>query len=433
MKHKKTGIVIARVLAGKMEVTNQALFILALGILIIAAIVIKSRLKQIGLPSNIGFIALGFCIKFLDYKFHFLAENINTVFNMLMKLGVIVLLFEVGLESKLRELIQQLRQASLIWIFDITVSGFSGFAVSYWIFHNGLIPSLFVAAALTATSVGISVGIWKETGNLQSKNGRLLLDVAELDDISGIIIMALIIAIAPVLQHSGNGGILLPALKTLGRELLKLFGFGALCFLFSRLSHKPDPMIVMVGTTFIFAALAGFLGFSVAIGAFFAGLIYSRDPKALKMETSFNAIYDFFVPFFFIGIGLSMDIASIGTGALLGIILLVAAAGGKILAVASPTLLMRGRQAALLLGLSMVPRAEIAVIIMEKGLSLGKWAVPPKLFSAVVVVSLVTTIAVPIILRILLKKWPQMGVNNFSSAVSSHQLGFSDNLSFHIL
>lgn len=402
-----------------MEVTNQTLLILALGILTIAAIAIKSRSKRIGLPSNTGFIVLGFFIKFLDYKFHFLTENIDAVFQLLMKLGVIVLLFEVGLESKLRELIRQLRKASLIWIFDITVSGFSGFAVSYWLLQNGLIPSFFVAAALTATSVGISVGVWKETGNLQSKNGRLLLDVAELDDISGIIIMALIVAIAPVLRQTGSGEILIPTLKTLGIEMLKLFGFGALCFLFSkyvekrytslfsRLAHKPDPMIVMLGTTFIFAALAGFLGFSVAIGAFFAGLIYSRDPKALKMETSFNAIYDFFVPFFFIGIGLSMDIESIGSGIIIGLILAAVAAGGKIIGVASPSLALRGRKPALLLGLSMVPRAEIAVIIMEKGLSLGEWAVPPALFSAIVVVSLVTTIIIPVILRFLLRRWPQ--------------------------
>lgn len=402
-----------------MGFSDQSLFILALGIFIILAIILKSRLKKIGLPSNIGFIALGFLVRFLDSKLGFLSQNIESVFEILMKLGIIVLLFEIGLESNLEGLLRQLRAASAIWTVDVSVSGFSGFAISYWLCGNDVIPSLFVAAALTATSVGISVGVWKETGSLQSKNGRLLLDIAELDDISGIILMALIFALSPVLKNSENGNILIASVETLGLEIGKLLGFGGICFLFSkyvekpytsffkRLAHRPDPMITMVGTTFMFAALAGFLGFSVAIGAFFAGLIYSRDPEALRMETSFNTLYDFFVPFFFIGIGLSMEVSTIGTGLIIGLILLIAAVGGKILAVASASRIFRGKRASLLLGLSMVPRAEIAVIIMEKGLSLGKWAVTPTLFSAMVVISLVTTMSIPVILRVLLRRWPQ--------------------------
>lgn len=408
---------------GMLGFSDQALFILALGVFVIAAIMIKTRLKALGLPSNIGFIALGFLVRFLDSKFGFLSARIEAIFHILMKLGVIVLLFEVGLESNLGGLLKQLRQASYIWLADVTISGASGFAVSYWLCGNAFIPSLFVAAALTATSVGISVGVWKETGNLQSKNGRLLLDIAELDDISGIVLMALIFALAPVLKSPESGSFALKTVKTLGIEIVKLLGFGTVCFLFSkyiekpytsffkRLSHKPDPMIVMLGTAFIFAALAGFLKFSVAIGAFFAGLIYSRDPEALKMETSFSAIYDFFVPFFFIGIGLSMEVGSIGTGIIAGGVLLIAAIGGKIAAVATSANIFRGKRAALLLGLSMVPRAEIAIIIMEKGLSLGNWAVSSSLFSAIVVVSLVTTMIIPVVLRFLLQRWPQSKKN----------------------
>ena len=406
-----------------MDFFHQSLFILALGVFIIAAIFMKSRLKAVGLPSNIGFIALGFFVRFLDSRFGFLNANIETVFQILMKLGVIALLFEVGLESNLRGLLGQLRRAAFIWAADVAVSGFTGFAVAYWLLGQGFIPSLFVACALTATSVGIGVGVWKETNSLDSDNGRLLVDIAELDDISGIVLMALVFGLAPVLKNAEGNKIVAEGFKTFGIEIGKLIAFGGFCFLFSkyiekpftgffkRLTHGPDPMIVMVGTTFIIASVAGFIGFSVAIGAFFAGLIFSRDPKAVRLETSFDALYDFFVPFFFIGIGLSMEVSTITLGLIAGAVLLIAGFGGKLLAIGGATLALKGKQAALLLGLSMIPRAEIAIIVMEKGKSLGDWAVPPSLFSGVVVVSLVTSLVVPAVLRKLLGNWPQKSSN----------------------
>jgi Kef-type K+ transport system membrane component KefB len=397
-----------------MDVLHQSILILSLGLFIITAILLKSRLKAIGVPANIGFIALGFLVRFADSRFGFLNEEIETVFIILMRLGVIALLFEVGLESNLHGLLAQLRKAVFIGISGVLISGFTGFAVSYWLLGEGLVPSLFVGSALTATSVGFAVSVWKSSGKLNSPRGRLLVDIAELDDISGIVLMALVIGVAPVLKEAGKGSIAGVALKTVAIEIGKLIAFGGFCFLFSkyvekpftsffkRLTHGPDPMIVMVGTTFIIASVAGFIGFSVAIGAFFAGLIFSRDPKAVRMEASFDTLYDFFVPFFFIGIGLSMEVSTISVGLLAGALLLLPAIGGKLLAIGGPAWAIDGKKSALLLGVSMIPRAEIAIIVMERGKSLGAWAVPPSLFSGVVVVSLVTTLIIPFVLRRLL-------------------------------
>jgi Kef-type K+ transport system membrane component KefB len=166
-------------------------------------------------------------------------------------------------------------------------------------------------------------------------------------------------------------------------------------------------MIMVIGIGFIIAAVAGLMGFSVAIGAFFAGLVFSRDPRAVRMEESFTPLYEFFTPFFFIGIGLSIDPTMLITALGLGFILLIAAVLGKVIGAGGPAFLTLGSTGSLLLGVSMVPRAEIAMVIMERGYKLGDWAVPPEVFGAMAVVSAATCLISPVILRLLLKRWPQ--------------------------
>ena len=113
---------------------------------------------------------------------------------------------------------------------DVLLSGGLGYAVCYFVLGWKFIPSLFVAAALTATSVGISVGVWQNAGALKSPTGELLIDVAELDDISGIVLMALLFALAPVLKNDTAASLWPMVAETGGFILLKLLVFGAFCF-----------------------------------------------------------------------------------------------------------------------------------------------------------------------------------------------------------
>jgi len=409
---------------GSIEQMREPLVILLIGGLVVIAIFASSCLKKLGLPSLIGLLLLGILIRFIDSRTGALTRRAETIFNTLSRLGVICLLFRIGLESDLKGLLKQLKHASFIWIFDVSLSGFSGFAASHWILGFGMIPSLFSGIALTATSVGIAVNVWQETGRIDSKNGKLLIDVAELDDISGVVIIALLFGIAPHLRE-GAGVSLLPQIgRSFGLEILKLLGFGGFCYFFSRFVERkftlflrkmergPGPMISIAGTAIIMAALAGILGFSEAIGAFFAGLVFSRDPNAVKMETSFEAIYELLVPFFFIGIGLSIEPSALESSVVAGAALLLFAIAGKYIGAGGASLAFTGWGGALLLGTSMVPRAEIAMIIMLKGKSLGKWAVPPELFGAMAVVSMASCVVMPVVLRALLKSMPEDGSVN---------------------
>lgn len=394
-----------------------ALLILLFGGIIVITNLMRGGLKRANIPSLAGFIVLGIIIRLVDAQAGFLTEEFSNIFDFLAEVGIILLLFRVGLESNLSGLRRQLKQASIIWLSNIVFSGILGYIVAYFVFELTLIQSLFIAIALTATSVAISVGVWHEARAIKSPTGQLLVDLAEMDDVSGIFLMTILFSVAPVLRGSAQGSLLPTIFAVIGLSLVKFIGYGAACMAFSRfvephltgflkrLLPVPGQTVALAGFAFIIAALAGLIGFSVAIGAFFAGLIFSRDPQAVKLDTPFTILYDFIAPFFFINIGLLIDPSSLNAAAPMVLILLGIAIIGKVVGTGGPALLTSKWTTALLLGVSMVPRAEIAMVIMHRGLNLGEWAVPKEVFSSMVLMSLITAIIVPVSLHVMLKRW----------------------------
>jgi Kef-type K+ transport system membrane component KefB len=312
---------------------HLSLLILLFGILIVAAILLKTWLSRIGIPPMIGYLALGLALR--------------------------------------------------------------------------------LVADQTATSVGIPAKVWSDEKKLDTPQGELFLDVAELDDVSGVILMSLLFSILPLL-HSGSGesGLVLVTIKNLGLFALKLVAFAGACFLFSRYLEErftgylrkkesgPDLMLVVVGTGVVIAAVAGLLEFSAAIGAFFAGLAFSRDPQRVKVDAAFSSIYDLFTPFFFIGIAMRMAPSAISSSMLLALlVLLIAAVVGKIIGTCLPAWRTLGSAGALVIGISMVPRAEITMLIMQRAHESGGGVISENTYSAMILVSAITCVAVPFLLR----------------------------------
>ncbi len=404
---------------------DYPVLILLTGAVVAVAIPVKGVLERTPVPPLVGFLLMGLGLRLADDHWGLLGTGALDVFRYLAKVGVVMLLFRIGLESNLRGLLAQLRRASLVWVADVAISGTLAFWAAYSLLGMTLLTSLVVATAMTATSVGISVAVWERANALDSPDGELLIDVAELDDISAVILMALLFAVLPMIRTEGLDWDLLPVVgRTAGIFLAKLVGFGGLCALFAhfleepmtrsfrRICPRPNLMLLVVGIGLIFAALAGMLGFSLAIGAFFAGLVFSRDPESVKLEAAVLPLYALFTPFFFIGIGLDLDPGSLTAAATAGGILLLVAVGAKLVADGLPVAALRGAKAGVLLGVSMVPRAEISMIIMHKGLRLGDWAVTPRAFGAAVVVSAGTCMIVPLVVRSLLERWPRKGEEN---------------------
>ncbi len=400
---------------------NSSLIIFVVGAIIVVNIFIKSCCEKLRIPALVGYMVLGFLLAAGDAQIGLLSAQNRDILVFLADIGVIALLFRIGLESNIHGLIKQLRSASIIWVVNVALSGLAGFAAAYYLLRLELIPSLFTGIALTATSVGISVAAWKDAGRLSSPEGELLLDVAELDDISSIMLMAVLFGVVPVLRSGSNDELFAQLLVQIGFIAAKLICFGAICLLAARYLEKKitgffgtmnsyiEPMLTVLGTGFIIAALAGFLDFSLAIGAFFAGLIFSLDKRAVKIDASFDSLYELFAPFFFIGIGLHIDPHSLTAAGGIGLLLLAAAIVGKVAGVAAPCLLSTGGAGAVVLGISMIPRAEIAMVVMQRGLAMGVWAVPGELYSAMVLICAVTCLASPIVVKKSISRLPSSG------------------------
>jgi Kef-type K+ transport system membrane component KefB len=398
--------------------------ILGLGVLVILALLLRWGLQSLSLPAIVGFLAMGVALAWINNLWTLFGHETESVLEFLGAIGVIVLLFRVGIESDLHELLIQLPKAAMLWLPNMALSGIPGYLVTRYLLDYGVIPSLFVAIALTATSVGVSVAVWEETKKLNSKEGGLLLDTAELDDISGVALMALLFSVAPALKTiygpgpaTGNPDISIEIAKVAILFLLKLFIFVGLVLLCGKyleqplahsarkLGSQPILLVLVLGLGLVIAGAAGLAGLSLPIGALFSGLLFSRHRQSYGIEPSYQLVYAIFVPFFFINIGYKIDPSIIGGALGLGAVLVIVAIIGKIIGIAVTGWRYTGLAGIMLIGVSMVPRAEITMVVIERGHQLGEWAVPDKLYAAMVLVSAVTCLGATVFLHWALRKW----------------------------
>lgn len=403
------------------------LIVITIGGILVMALLLKGAFSRLRLPSLVGYILLGLAIGLINHRWPFLSEEALSIFDFMEKIGVIALLFSVGLKSDPEKLLGHLRGASLLWVGNVLVSWTFAYVAARWL-GFGPLPGFLAGVALTATSVGVPSGVWESSGAIETDDGQLFIEVAELDDISGIIFVAILFALLPELGKSLNnvggfetmnlsGSLLFEVLKKAGFVLGKLIAFGMCCFLFALFLEKPvisifsasesstDAVISIVGLGIIIAGFAGLLGFSVAIGGFFAGLALSRNSDAVINRTPYMTVRDLFVPFFFVGIGLGVEISSLSNALVPGMVLLGVAFAGKLVGTAGPALLFSETGNAFTIGLSMVPRAEITMIIMAHGRLMGDWAVTRGLYSAMVFVVLGTCILTPPLLSRAIQRW----------------------------
>jgi Kef-type K+ transport system membrane component KefB len=396
---------------------------LLVALAILAAMLITKGARKIGIPPSVGFLLFGVGLRALDSQLDLVSEDSAALLALLGELGVAALLFRVGLESDMKNLLAQLPRALLVWVCDVGLSATFGFVVA-WLWGLELVPSLFVAVAFSATSIGLSVAVWEDARALSTPLGGLLVDVAELDDISAVLLTSLIIVIAPAL-HSAGGFEAATLGWAVGGTFLRILVFGVGCWLFSRYLERrltrlfvhrhvdsmpsgPTPVLFLVGTGFAIAALAGMLGLSIAVGALFAGLMFSRDPEAVRVEHSFEPIHALFTPFFFLDIGFAVDVGVLGGAAFLALILLAPAVLGKLLGVGGIVAKAQGWRVGTLMGVSMIPRAEIALVVARLGNRLGDWAVSDALYGAIVLISVTTAVVAPLVLQRMFKAWPEL-------------------------
>lgn len=342
---------------------------------------------------------------------------------LLAEIGVILLLFEVGLESDMRALMAVGRSAMLVAVLGVLAPIGLGYAVSAWFLPQAAwYAHLFAGATLAATSVGITARVLKDIRKMHTKEARIILGAAVVDDVLGLIILAVVSGIITSISSGAGAEIsLVPVLIIVFKSLAFLVGavvvggYVAKTVLDLGAKAKVGGMAVVlsIGHCFSLAGLAELVGLAPIVGAFAAGLVLREEyfsgytnMKHEKFEEIISPISQILVPVFFVVMGLKVELQSFAD---LGVLqfaaaLSLAAILGK--QVCSLGVLEKGLNRAAI-GVGMIPRGEVGLIFAKIGAGLmvaGHPVFGPETFSAMVVMVMVTTLATPPLLKMLFAK-----------------------------
>ena len=328
-------------------------------------------------PALLGWVPEGSLIEFIS------------------ELGAIFLLFMVGLETRLEDIIKVGKEAFIVAVVGAIIPFFGGYYYGLYIGFSQ-VSALFLGAALVATSVGITARVMQELEALSRPYSRIILGAAVIDDIEGLIVLAIVSGIA----NTGSvetGSII--------KLVLISFAFvgGAMALVpFVRripINKLPfqSPLGVSISFGLAMATLASYIGLAPIVGAFMAGMVMAELREEYSLEESIHAIESFLAPIFFAYMGVQLDLAALGSRAVLiaGSVVSLIAIIGKLFAMFGS--LTQGIKNAIVVGVGMVPRGEVGLIVASIGLSAG--AVNEEEFAIVIFMVVVTTIVAPLSLR----------------------------------
>ncbi len=367
--------------------------LLALALILVAGKLAGGLGERFGMPTAVGNICVGLLIG--PAVLGLVSDG--TIINVFSDLGVIILMFVAGLETDMDMMRRVSAPAFFVAAGGVILPFAGGIGVGY-AFHLPAHESLFLAAILTATSVSISAQTLKELGILRSREGTTILAAAVIDDVMGVVVLALVFAM------TGNGNpatsigkmaIFLPVSFILGYFLSQT---GAQ-HMEDRLSNDAQLSIVIAGAL-VYAWAADVLGGVAAVtGSYMAGLLISRTTLVHKVSEGLNWVaYGFFVPVFFVAIGFEADFHALAESPWLAVSLIIVAIIGKTAGCYLPARASGfSHGESMTIGVGMVSRGEVALVVAAAGLAAG--AVGPGVFSAAILMTLVTTIITPIGLK----------------------------------
>ncbi|MFC1787989.1 cation:proton antiporter [Patescibacteria group bacterium] len=418
----------------------------AITFLWIAVVLIFAKLsaliEKIGQPSVLGELIIGVILGNLVLLGIDLFEPIkhDSIIAFLSELGVVILLFQIGLESNIKDM----KKVGLPSFLVAVIGVIAPFVLGTYLVGPWLLPGLsqnaylFLGAAMTATSVGITGRVFKDLGKLHLKEARIVLGAAVIDDVLGLIILAVVSAIVTVGAVSAGiiGMIVAKAVLFLvGSIVIGQLVAPTLGKMFPRIQTGVGMKFTLaIAFCLVFAYFAQSFGLAAIIGAFAAGLVldpvhfrYFKDPKVIRdvknvvkgvngdMREQMNKVIEshshrhiediiepvafLLVPIFFVVTGMSVNLSTLNNLPILGVALAISVAAviGKYVAG-----LAAGKVDKHLVGFGMVPRGEVGLIFASIGKGLG--VVSDEVFSVIVVMVIITTLMTPPILTALLKR-----------------------------
>ncbi len=385
---------------------ETAHLLLALFVIFVAAQVGAEIAQRLKLPGVVGEITAGCIIGPSALGWLASAEiAVGTPLDMLAEIGVVLLLFSVGLETRLDDLRKVGRSAFLVGTLGVIMPFVLG---ALWAHGSGFdwVRSMFVAAAFVATSAGITARVLQELGVLNQIESRVILGAAVIDDILAMLLLGVVTSL------QGGKGV---DLTSLALVLLQATGFvfvialvgtrvmRARGYWLNRPINPLSPLTIALAICLGLAWLSTEFGLAAIIGAFLAGMIASEIPQREELEHQMQPLLALLTPFFFVLTGAKIDLSVFNSTAaltMLGIVTLIAIVskliGGGLGA------LSLGRRSALIVGIGMVPRGEVGIVIASLGLTAGVFS--NDIYAVIVAMSLLTSVVTPPLLSMMFKR-----------------------------
>jgi Kef-type K+ transport system membrane component KefB len=324
------------------------------------------------------------------------------------QIGLFALLFLTGLESELDELVAVGAQATTVAVTGVVLPFFLGTAGLYYLFHVPLIPSIFAGAAMTATSIGITASVFGELKFLRTREGQTVIGAAVLDDILGIVILAVVVSLAggegfslgPILKLVAAAGVFVAAALFLSRTAAPGFDW-----LLDQLKAPGEVVVAAFVVLSLCCFVAQAIGLEAALGAFAAGLILSASKHTHAIQDTVKPLVALFATIFFVLIGTGMDLSVLNPfnpanreGLIVAAFLLIVAIAGKV--ATGWSYISKEKTNRLVVGLGMMPRGEVGLIFLGLGTQAGLLTKP--LEAAILLMVIGTTFLAPILLRLVL-------------------------------
>ncbi|MDJ0692341.1 MAG: cation:proton antiporter [Xenococcaceae cyanobacterium MO_188.B32] len=344
-------------------------------------------------------------------------ENIGEVFtsqseviSVLAELGVIILLFEIGLESDLRELQKVGVRAAIVAVVGVVAPFFAGTIGLILIFGMPTIPAVFAGAALTATSIGITSKVLSELGQLKSTEGQIIVGAAVIDDVLGIIVLAVVASLAKTGDVDVLNLVYLIISATaflLGSIFLGKFFNKSFVAIAEKLQTRGKLVIPALIFAFLMAFLANAIHLEAILGAFAAGLVLDETDKRKELDQQVIPIADILVPIFFVSVGARVDLSVLNPtsadnrqGLIIAAFLIVVAIIGKV--ITGWSIFGQEKINRLAIGIGMIPRGEVGLVFAGIGAASGVLDKP--LQAAIIIMVILTTFIAPPLLRFTFKE-----------------------------
>ncbi len=362
--------------------------------------------KRIKLPQVVGALIAGVLLGPSGFKIIQMSDALAH----LAEIGVILLMFNAGLETDIFALKKSIKSSTLISLGGMILSLILGYLFASYM-GLGVFASIFIGVVLSATSMSITVETLQETNQIKSKSGTAILSASIIDDLLGILLLTLVLALS-----ASDGDV------SIGRSVLEVFKSFGLFFVFALVTgilaskytkcldkkggHKHRISIFTLSYALFLAFMAEYFGIANITGAYLGGLFFANTDTGHYVERKTETLsYLFFSPIFFASIGIKATLDSkinLAFLSMIGVLFLVAFLGKIVGAGLGAKLAKFGTKDAIIVGTGMVARGEVSLIIADKGIHFG--VIGEDMFSPIIIVVILTSLVTPILLTTLYAK-----------------------------